>query len=331
VSYGELLSAEIVTAALRQHGIDGVHVDARDVIITDANFGRATADLPALTIRARERLGGAATAGRVPVMQGFVGATGDRIPTTLGRGGSDYTAALVGAAIGAAEVEIWTDVDGFMTADPRVVSSARTLGEVSYDEAAELAFFGARVLHPATVLPVVNQEISVRILNSCRPASPGTTIVARRTGVTGDVRSIAFKTGVTTLTLRAPRMLGAHGFLASMFAVFERHGVAVDVVTTSEVSVSLSLDTGSPDERLLAALREMGELSVNRDRAIVCVVGEGLRDTPGVPGRVFQALQSFNVEMISLGASKINLTFILDQKYAADAVRRLHTEFFGTA
>jgi aspartate kinase len=267
------------------------------------------------------------------VTQGFVGATPDGRPTTLGRGGSDYTAALLGAALDAEEVEIWTDVDGLMTADPRLVPTARTLPEATYDEAAELAYFGAKVLHPATVLPLVERGIPIRIKNSLRPDSPGTIITAGvrgKGGEGGGVRSIASKNGVTTLTLRAPRMLGAHGFLRAMFEIIDRHGTAVDVVTTSEVSVSLSLEQPSVSPALLADLERLGEVTAYADRAIVCVVGEGLRETPGVAARIFRAVGSTNIEMISQGASKINVTFIVDARDAPEAVRRLHAEFFGS-
>ncbi len=328
VSHGETCSAEIVTRALEAHGLPGVYVDARQVMITDATHGRAVPDRTLLAERARAHLGAAIQKGSIPVMQGFVGATLKGTPTTLGRGGSDYTAALLGAALGAEEVEIWTDVDGLMTADPRVVPDARTLPEASYDEAAELAYFGAKVLHPATIVPLVERGIPVWIKNTLRPEGAGTRVVARATRSDHTVKSIAWKRGVTILNLRAPRMLGTHGFLKAMFDVFEKHGAAVDVVTTSEVSVSVSLENGSPDPALLADLGTLGELTASRDRTILCVVGEGLRDTPGVPARILQALARYPVEMISLGASKINLTCVVPDAHADDAARGLHAEFF---
>jgi aspartate kinase len=306
----------------------GVWVDARLVMITDATFGRAVPDRPLLADRARAHLAAAVKKGCIPVTQGYVGCTPNGAPTTLGRGGSDYTAALLGAALAAEEVEIWTDVDGLMTADPRVVKTARSLPEASYDEAAELAYFGAKVLHPATIVPLVEQGIPVWIKNSLRPEVAGTRVVARGTRSDHTVKSIAWKRGLTILNLRAPRMLGTHGFLKAMFDVFERHGAAVDVVTTSEVSVSVSLENGSPDPALLADLSGLGELTVSKDRTIICVVGEGLRDTPGIPARILQALSTLPVEMISLGASKINLTFVVQDAHADDAVCRLHEEFF---
>lgn len=328
VSHGELWSAEILARALEARDLPGVWVDARQVIITDDTFGRAVPDRALVAERARAHLASATQNGSIPVTQGFVGATLTGIPTTLGRGGSDYTAALLGAALAAQEVEIWTDVDGLMTADPRVVKTARSLPEASYDEAAELAYFGAKVLHPATIVPLVERGIPVWIKNSRRPEGAGTRIVARATRSDHTVKSIAWKRGLTILNLRAPRMLGTHGFLKAMFDIFERHGTAVDVVTTSEVSVSVSLENGAPDPALLSDLGTLGELTVAKERTIICVVGEGLRDTPGIPARILQALDSVPVEMISLGASKINLTFVVQDAHADDAVRRLHGQFF---
>lgn len=328
VSHGELWSTEIVARALEACRVPAVWVDARQVMITDDTFGRAVPDRRLMTERAHAHLASALLKGNIPVTQGFVGATLKGTPTTIGRGGSDYTAALLGAALQVEEVEIWSDVNGLMTADPRVVPDAHTLPEASYDEAAELAFFGARVLHPATILPLVELDIPVWIKNSRRPEVEGTRVVAHGTHAAGTVKSIASKRGITIVNLRAPRMLGAHGFLKAMFDIFERHGIAVDVVTTSEVSVSVSLEDGSADPALLADLAALGEVTVARDRAIICVVGEGLRETPGIPARIFKAISAVPIEMISQGSSKINLTFVVSDGHAADAVRRLHAEFF---
>jgi aspartate kinase len=329
VSHGELCSAEIVARALESHGLPGIWVDARQVVVTDDTFGKAVPDRAQLAERAEAHLAAAVAKGQIPVTQGYVGATVRGTPTTLGRGGSDFTAALLGAALRVEEVEIWTDVDGLMTADPRVIPNARTLPEASYDEAAELAFFGAKVLHPATILPLVELGIPVWIKNSKRPQVNGTRVAAETPRAEHTVKSIAWKRGITILNLRAPRMLGAHGFLKAMFDIFEDHGVAVDVVTTSEVSVSVSLENGSPEADLLADLSKLGEVSISRERAIVCVVGEGLRETAGIPARIFKALASVPVEMISQGASKINLTFVIQDGHAVEAVKKLHEEFFS--
>jgi aspartate kinase len=266
------------------------------------------------------------------VTQGFIGATVEGVPTTLGRGGSDFTAALLGAALDAARVEIWTDVDGLMTADPRVVPTARTLAGASYDEAAELANFGARVLHPATQLPLVEKRIPMAVLNSRRPELPGTTIVSQvapEADARSPVRSISWKRGVTLINIRAPRMLGSFGFLRALFEVFERHEAVVDVLASSEVSISLTLEDRGRLEDILRDLAPLGETTVDDHRAIVAVVGTGMRETPGMAARIFGAVMPANVEIISQGASEINVTFVVREEDGPDVVRRLHREFFG--
>lgn len=329
---GELWSSRIVAAALAGAGVPTEWVDVRSVMITDDRFGRATPSMPALGARARDCFGPIAAAGRVAVTQGFIGATARGVPTTLGRGGSDFTAALLGAALGAAKVEIWTDVDGLMTADPRVVPAARTLAAASYEEAAELATFGARVLHPATAMPLVRAGIPIVVLNSTRPERPGTVIEpAAELARMGDspVRSISWKKGITVVNIRAPRMLGAYGFLRQLFEVFERHETVVDVLASGEVSVSLTVEDCRRLDLVTRDLAELGEVWVEAGRAIVAVVGIGIRHTPGLASRIFGAVQPANVEVISQGASAINMTFVVREEDGPGVVQRLHREFFG--
>jgi aspartate kinase len=267
------------------------------------------------------------------VTQGFIGATAEGTPTTLGRGGSDYTAALLGAALGARRVEIWTDVNGLMTADPRIVPSARTLRAASYEEAAELATFGAKVLHPATAQPLVRAGIPIVVLNSTCPDDPGTIIEpSAELERLGDspVRSISWKRGITVVNVRAPRMLGAHGFLRAMFETFERHEVVVDVLASGEVSVSLTVEDRTRLDAVVRDLSELGEVWIETGRAIIAVVGIGMRTTPGIAARLFRAVQPANVEVISQGASAINVTFVVREEDGPDVVRRLHQEFFGS-
>jgi len=333
VGQGELWSAHLVVAALAGSGLDAGWADARSFMRTDDRFGRARPDQAVLNELARAELLPRLARGEIVVTQGFIGAAADGRPTTLGRGGSDYTAALLGAALDARCVEIWTDVSGLMSADPRLVPSAHTLTEASYEEAAELATFGAKVLHPATQAPLVARGIPIRILNSRDAAHPGTLIGPEaRLERLGDspIRSISYKKGITTLSIRAPRMLGAFGFLRALFAVFEEHEVVVDVVATSEVSVSLTIEDPKRLPDIRPALEAIGELRVDPDRAIIAVVGIGLRDTPGIAARVFTATQPANVEIISQGASAINVTFVTREAEGPDIVRRLHREFFGS-
>lgn len=329
---GELWSSRLIAAAMTGAGLDAVWVDIRSIMITDERFTRATPRAELFEPRARHVLGALAEGGRIPVTQGFIGATVDSRPTTLGRGGSDFTAALLGAALGAERVEIWTDVNGLMTADPRIVPSARTLAAASYEEAAELATFGAKVLHPATAQPLVRAGIPIVVLNSTRPDEAGTVIESSATlERMGDspVRSISFKRGITVVNVRAPRMLGAFGFLRAMFEIFERHEVVVDVLASGEVSVSLTVEDRSRLDSVVTELSELGEVGVEHGRAIVAVVGVGLRHTPGLAARLFKAVQPANVEVISQGASAINMTFVVREEDGPGVVQRLHREFFG--
>jgi aspartate kinase len=283
--------------------------------------------------RAEEELAPLLAAGRIPVTQGFIGATASGVPTTLGRGGSDFTASLLGAALDATRVEIWTDVDGLMTADPRLVPSARTLASATYEEAAALATFAAKVLHAATQLPLSSAGIPIVILNSMYPDRPGTVIGAPpSTTATPDepIRSISCRHGTVVINVRAARMLGAFGFLRQLFEVFERHEVVVDVLASSEVSVSLTIQDVARLPALAHDLASLGEVSVEEDRAIVALVGQGIKPTGGPARRVFGAVNPTNVEMISMGASAINLTFVVRGDEGPGVVRRLHREFFGS-
>ena len=332
VGHGELWSSRLVAAAMAGAGLPSAWVDIRPLMVTDDRFGRATPYVQVLNTRARDCLGPILEERLVPVTQGFIGATPDGVPTTLGRGGSDFTAALLGAALGAAKVEIWTDVDGLMTADPRIVPTARTLSAASYEEAAELATFGAKVLHPATAMPLVREGIPIVVLNSRRPQLPGTiiepTAELERMG-DSPIRSISWKRGITVINVRAPRMLGAYGFLRAMFEVFERHEVVVDVLASGEVSVSLTVEDRARLEPVVRELSELGEVWIEDRRAIVSVVGIGLRTTPGLASRIFRAVPPANVEVISQGASAINMTFVVREEDGPGVVRRLHQEFFG--
>jgi len=330
---GELWSSRLVAAAMAGAGLDADWVDIRPILVTDGRFGRATPYTQVLNKRARDHLKPLAEAGRIPVTQGFIGATATGVATTLGRGGSDFTAALLGAALNAERVEIWTDVDGLMTADPRIVPSARTLLAASYDEAAELATFGARILHPATALPLVRAGIPIVILNSRHPERSGTTIGPQpdleRMG-DSPIRSISWKQAITVVNIRAPRMLGTYGFLRALFEVFERHETVVDVLASGEVSISITIEDRSRLDQIVRDLSELGEVWIEEHRAIVAIVGVGLRHTPGLAGRVFNAVWPANVEIISQGASAINMTFVVREEDGPDVVRRLHQEFFGS-
>ena len=332
-SLGEQLSSVLVVAAFRAHGLPAEHVDARQVMITDAQYTRAEPQPDAIAEAAQRLIMPMVRAGSIPVMGGFIGsAQGTGVTTTLGRGGSDYSASLVGAALQAEAIEIWTDVDGMLTADPRVVSDARLIERIGFEEASELAAFGAKVLHPNTIAPAVMRGIPVWVLNSARPEGTGTLITfdsPRR-----PVTAIAGKSGVTLLKVRSPRMLLTEGFMRTLFEVFERHHTSVDVVSTSEVSVSVTIDDASRLEALVVDLRTLGDVTMERNRGIVSIVGNGLSDGGTAMATALAAIGDIRVHMLSLSSSGINLTVVVDGEQVHPAMQRLHAAFFsdtGTA
>jgi aspartate kinase len=328
ISYGEQLSSRLTTDVLRSNGLNVRHIDSRRLIVTDDEYGAAqpiwneTRDLVCV------ELPPIIVAGEVPVLGGFIAASQAGETTTLGRGGSDYTAAIYAACLRARELQIWTDVTGVLTCDPRVCSEARTLKTLSYEEAAELAYFGAKVLHPKTIQPAVDLEIPVRVCNSREPSEQGTMVLPAAKSNPRKIKSIAHKTGITVLHITSARMLGAYGFMSAIFQIFERHRTVVDVVTTSEVSVSLTLDNTDALEAVLADLRRIGSVDIEPDQAIICLVGSGLRETAGVAAQIFAAIADFNVSMISHGASGVNMTFVVNQDVVGDVIKKLHQEFF---
>ena len=328
VSFGERLSSVLVRAALSARGARAELVDSRRFIITDDNFTMAAPDPHETETRARAALLQLIERGVVPVAQGFIGSTAEGVTTTIGRGGSDYSAAIIGAALNAEAIEIWTDVDGLMTADPRVVAEARRIRVISFAEAAELSYFGAKVLHPSTVLPAVERGIPVHIFNTRNPSCEGTLIVREPHPSSNLIKSIAFKRGVTIINVTSTRMLLAYGFLRKIFEVFDQYQTSVDVVTTSEVSVSITLDSTDRLEAIKRDLEGIGQVSVETGKAIVCVIGDNLKFTPGVAAKLFRAVETTNVNMISQGASEINLTFVIDESEVDHVARLLHDRFF---
>jgi aspartate kinase len=328
VSFGELLSSRLLAEALNHRGVNAQQVHPRHCIVTDDEYTCAAPLMPETFAKTQQSLLPLLEEGVVPVVGGFVGATRDGATTTFGRGGSDYTAAILGAALRSEEIQIWTDVTGVLTADPRVVPDAQTIERLSYSEAAELAYFGAKVLHPKTIQPAIEDRIPVRICNSREPHERGTLVGPQTETSPRTIKAIAHKKGVTTVQITSARMLGAYGFLRALFEVFERHRTVVDVVTTSEVSVSLSLDDDSTLPAVVRELEQLGTVRVEKQRAIICVVGEGLRGTPGIAARVFSTISDINVTLISQGASSINFTFAIEETRVEEAVRRLHEAFF---
>lgn len=330
-SFGERVSARAIAATLRLRGVNAVGYDAWTLgMITDANFMGAE-PLPEAHAALRESIVARVEAGEVPVVTGFIGTTPDGRVTTLGRGGSDYTAAILGAAVGSDEIEIWTDVPGVMSSDPRVVPEAHTIPTLSFGEASELAYFGAKVLHPKTILPAVRGGIPVRVKNTFEPAHPGTVITAQGDPAAHGARAIAHKKGISVVSVVSSRMLLAHGFLARIFEVFARHRVVVDLVSTSEVSVSCTVDREEGLDAACAALRDFAEVTVARQRALVCVVTSGTAHARELLPRAFDALarEGHAVELISMGASAINVSVVLPDAQVDAAVRALHRALFA--
>ncbi len=327
-SYGERMSSAIVTQVLVNLGIPAENVDSRTVIVTDSRHTQAAPLFPPTYARLAATVAVKAQ-DRVVVMGGFIGATEHGDTTTLGRGGSDYSASIVGAGIGAEEIQIWTDVDGMLTSDPTILPGGHRVKVISFAEAAELAYFGAKVLHPSTVLPAVEKNIPVLILNSRRPEAEGTRIVKDLVHCGNVAKSIACKKNITVVNVASTRMLMAHGFLRRIFEVFDRYETSVDMVATSEVSVSLTIDNASRLEAIRKELLQFAEVTVEADQAIVCLVGDNIRYTPGVASRVFRALDKINVRMISQGASLLNLGVVVAQADLRGAVEALHREFFS--
>jgi aspartate kinase len=329
VSYGERASSRMIAEAFARFGLRSVHVDARQCIVTDAQYGRAIPQDHLIEQRLQQHVAPHVAEGRVPVMGGFIGSTEQGVTTTLGRGGSDFTAALVGGAIDAGSIEIWTDVNGIMTADPRVCPDALRVKIISFEEAAELAYFGAKVLHPATILPAVRKNIPVFVLNSRNPENGGTRITALAPHCRSPFKSIAVKKRLTIMDIVASRMLLSHGYLRAIFEVFDKHKCPVDMVSTSEVSVSLSVDSNEKLPAIAADLNQLADVKYEGRKALVCMVGENIRGQNGIAARVFESIRHINLRMISQGASEINMSFMIEEDDAEEAIRSLHAEFFS--
>jgi aspartate kinase len=329
-SFGERWSVRVIADFFRR---EGLAADAHDVwdlgFVTDTNFGEAR-PIPGFRERATAAFA-ALPKGRVPIVTGFVGKSEQGDVTTVGRNGSDLTASLLGAALGASEVQIWSDTDGVMSADPRLVKGAESIPEMRFDEAAELAYFGSRVLHPATLLPAIDADIPVRVLNTNRPEHPGTVIGKHAKETPRGVTSIAYREGQLALTLTSTRMFGESGFLGRVFEICARHGVVVDVVTTSEISVSLTANAKGPVERAAAELSALGEVRVLEGRSVLVVVGRDLANKPGLGAKALGAIASagVNVEMISYAHGSINLSVVVRDEDVAKTVEVLHAVLFG--
>jgi len=326
LAMGELLSTSILAARCRQRGIAVKLLDARNLVVTDEHYGEAAVLHPLTRKRIRESV--KPQSGLLVITQGFIGATEKGVTTVLGRGGSDYSGSIFGAALDAVEVQIWTDVDGIMTTDPRKVPTARSIPAITYAEAAELAFFGAKVVHPATIQPAVEKSIPVLVKNTKNPLHPGTVICKEAPGQ--GLRAIAGRKGATLITVSSSRMLNAYGFLRRIFEIFDRHQVSVDLIATSEVSVSMTVEEKRDLSILVNDLETLGSVRVESGVAILCLVGQELWKDNRLVARVFEAIPDLPVRMISLGSSEINLSMVLKASDLDAAVAAVHRAFFGT-
>jgi aspartate kinase len=329
VSFGERCSSRMVAAAFEAKGLAGAHVDARTCIVTDSHYGKAAPVESEIEIRLAEHVLPLLDAGKTPVMGGFIGSNAQGITTTLGRGGSDYTAALVGGGLHAGAIEIWTDVNGIMTTDPRIVPEALRVKTISFEEAAELAYFGAKVLHPATILPAVQKSIPVFVLNSRNPENEGTKITAFAAKCSSPFKSIAAKKRLTIVDVVASRMLMSHGYLKMVFDVFDKYHCAIDMVSTSEVSISVTVDSNERLPEICAELGKFADVKYEGHKALVCLVGEDIRGHHGMAAQVFGAVKHINLRMISQGASEINMSFMIEEEDVEEAIRSLHRAFFA--
>lgn len=327
---GEILSSRIVAAALTAHGLAATWVDARRVLVTGDEHMAAPPLMTETAAALSTTVDPILADRRIPVMGGFVGASRSGVTTTLGRGGSDYSAAIVGACLGASEIQIWTDVDGMLTADPRIIKDVRVVPHISFGEASELAYFGAKVLHPATILPAVGRNIPVRILNSRRPQDARGTLITRdRPPSERPLTAVASKKGVTVVDITSTRMLMAHGFLARIFNAFEEHRTAVDVVTTSEVSVSVTVDDARRLPEIAASLREVADVTREDKMAIVCAVGDGLQRDSTFVSDLLQSLGDTPIRMLSQAAARRNVTLVIREADLETALLKVHERFFG--
>jgi aspartate kinase len=325
---GERLSSELVAEALSQQGLRAETIDARTVIITDEAFGAASPLLseigPRLKLKMKPMLG----TGQVPVIGGYMGSTRDGVTTTLGRGGADATAAVIGTLLEAEEIQIWSELESFMTVDRQFAPDAQAIPRVSPDEAAELAYFGTKVLHPAMIRPAVDKGIPVRICNTREPSAPGTLITTSADLGPSGPCAVACRKGITVILLSQPKMLMATGFLRQVFEIFERHDTPIDLIATSEVSISVTIDDVEHLADIKADLGRLGEVRILRENAIVSVVGRGFFRYQGLSRRIFEALSGVNVVMISFAASDVNISVLVAEADAERAVHSLHREFF---
>ena len=332
-SYGEQFSTTILSAAMEEFGLESELVDARRVLITDENYGKAAPLMEICGSRSREILLPIIEAGAIPVTQGFIGSTLEGATTTLGRNGSDYSAAIIGSLLGADTVEIWTDVDGILTADPKLVPEAKLLETVTFQEAAEMAYFGAKVLHPNTTIPLLQERIPVHVYNTKRPQSSGTRVVVSDGHKTqpDSVKTIAYRSNVTVINVHLTRIVLDHSRLRIIFGIFNKFETRIYIVKKSESNISIAVDDIQHIDVIVDELRNFSAVTVEHQKAVVCLIGKITQDTQGIVARAFSAIGSLKADTASESASEISLSFVIDRSDLEIAVQKLHREFFGEA
>lgn len=333
VACGELMSTHILAQLMCERGIQAVRFDIRDVLRTDDNFGRAEPNIEAISTLAQDKLVPLCQQS-VVVTQGFIGSDEAGNTTTLGRGGSDYSAALIAESVKATGLEIWTDVPGIYTTDPRIAPKASPIPEISFSEASEMANFGAKILHPSTLVPALRHDIPVFVGSSKEPEKGGTWI-RHQVESSPLFRALALRCNQTMVTLRSANMFHAYGFLAKVFEILAKHKISVDLITTSEISVSLTLDQtdtsgGAPQlpQAVREELEELCKVEVEHDLCLVALIGNNMSESKGYAKQVFGTLEDFNLRMICYGASPHNLCFLLHESVSKQAIQKLHTELF---
>ena len=327
ISNGEYLSSNIIFCAMNAAGIRTHYMDARSMIITDDDYLKGEPDMKAIAANTPEIVLQAYQDADAVITQGFVSATGSGEPTVLGRGGSDYSASLIGMAIDASRIEIWTDVDGVRTADPRRVPDTRCLDRISFEEAAEMAHFGAKVLHPLTIEPAIRKNIPIYVLNSMNPSGEGTAILQSQF-IEDGVKSVSCKENIYVINIFSTKMINTSGFLKKVFEIFSEHKVSVDLISTSEANISVTVDSSQKIDDVVSALSEFADVYVDTDKSQVSVIGKNIVSLKGLLEQTFAPLRECKIYMISQGASYVNISFVVDRAVLDDVVRQIHKYLF---
>ena len=327
ISNGEYLSSNIICFVMNAAGIRTNYMDARKMIITDADYMKGEPDMDAISAAVPGIVAEAYKDADAVITQGFVSATASGEPTVLGRGGSDYSASLIGMAIDASRIEIWTDVDGVRTADPRRVSNTRCLDRISFEEAAEMAHFGAKVLHPLTIEPAVRKNIPIYVLNSMNPSGEGTAIL-QSAFIEDGVKSVSCKENIRVINIFSTKMINTSGFLKKVFEIFSEYKVSVDLISTSEANISVTVDASQNIDAVVSALSGFADVYVDEDKSQVSVIGKNIVNLKGLLEQTFAPLRECKIYMISQGASYVNISFVVDRPVLNDVVQQIHRYLF---